>query len=157
MGQITLTTHINNSRQVCFDLSTSIDLHKLSTKHTQEEAIDGIQTGLIKLNEHVTWRAKHFGFWFQLTTRITEFNPPEYFVDEMTSGPFKSMRHEHIFQSVEGITVMTDKFEFKSPLGLLGKIADKLIIDKYLRVLLIKRNKMIKEFAESGNWREFSK
>jgi ligand-binding SRPBCC domain-containing protein len=157
MGRIILETKINNSQQICFDLSTSIDLHKLSTKHTQEEAIEGIQNGLIKLNEHVTWRAKHLGLWFKLTTKITEFNPPNYFVDEMISGPFKSMRHEHIFKDIDGQTLMTDKFVFKSPLGLLGRLVDKLLLDRYLKTLLIKRNQIIKEFAESEKWRELAK
>ena len=48
MPKIELTTYINSSIEMCFDLSTSIDLHKLSTSDTQEQAIAGTKTGLIK-------------------------------------------------------------------------------------------------------------
>ena len=42
-----------------FDLSRSISLHKISSAHTNKEAIGGITSGLINKNETVTWRAKH--------------------------------------------------------------------------------------------------
>ena len=45
---------------------------------------------------------------------------------------------------------MKDIFEYKSPLGFLGKIADFLFLERYMRNFLIERNTMIKEFAESG-------
>lgn len=49
---------------------------------------------------------------------------------------------------------MTDIFEYKSPLGILGKLGDKLFLKNYLTELLIERNKIIKEFAESEKWKE---
>ena len=67
MPTIHLQTQINAPRQVVFDLSRSIDVHKLSTAHTNETAVIGLTSGLIKLNETVTWRAKHFGMYQKLT------------------------------------------------------------------------------------------
>jgi putative ubiquitin-RnfH superfamily antitoxin RatB of RatAB toxin-antitoxin module len=84
MPIIQLETKINSSLEICFDLSTSIDLHKLSTAHTNEEAIAGVTSGLIGLNDSVTWRAKHFGIYQTLTTKITAHNRPHYFRDEQT-------------------------------------------------------------------------
>ena len=43
-------------------MTKSLDLLKISTSKTNQEAIDGKTTGLIFLNEFVTWRTKHFGF-----------------------------------------------------------------------------------------------
>lgn len=61
MPRIVLKTIIRAPIDRCFDLSRSIDLHKVSTEQTNEEAIDGVTSGLISLDESVTWRAKHFG------------------------------------------------------------------------------------------------
>ena len=111
MPKIILRTIINAPRKIVFDLARSIDFHKESTKNTQEKAIEGKTTGLIELHESVTWRAKHFGFWLELESKITEFDSQNYFVDEMQKGNFKSFRHEHIFKENNGQTLMIDIFE----------------------------------------------
>ncbi|WP_237390654.1 SRPBCC family protein [Fulvivirga sediminis] len=124
-----------------------------STSHTKEFAIDGVTSGLIGLHESVTWKAKHFGVWQKLTSRITEFQYPDYFVDEMEKGIFKSFRHEHHFRKNEdGLTEMVDNFVYSSPLGILGVVADNLFLKKYMSDLLCRRNHMIKEVAESNQW-----
>lgn len=53
MPTINLTTSINAPIQICFDLSRSIELHKISTAHTREKAIDGVTRGLIGINQTV--------------------------------------------------------------------------------------------------------
>lgn len=150
MPVIKLQTHINAGQQVVFDLARSIDLHQISTKHTNEKAIAGRCTGLIELNETVTWQARHFGITQELTSKITEFDNGAYFVDEMTKGIFKSIRHEHHFDKEDDGTLMTDIFSYVSPLGILGKMADVIFLSNYLKDLLIKRNDIIKEYAESN-------
>ena len=154
MPIIKIETTIKASKNIVFDLSRSIDLHKISTRHTNEEAIAGVTSGLIGKNESVTWRAKHFGIYQTLTSRITEFNKPDYFVDEMENGIFKRFKHEHIFAEQNGVTIMTDIFDYESPLGFLGKIADKVFLENYMRRLLQKRNNIIQDFAESDRWKE---
>jgi ligand-binding SRPBCC domain-containing protein len=149
MPTITLTTHINAPIQICFDLSRSIDLHMISTKETGERVVAGRTTGLIELNERVTWRAKHLGVWQTLTSKITEFSRPYHFVDEMEKGAFKSFRHEHHFQEYEGGTLMKDVFTFESPLGPLGVLFNTLFLIRYMTCFLSERNAVIKEYAES--------
>lgn len=151
MPIIHLETTIKAEIKIVFDLSRSIDLHKISTQKTNEEAIAGRTSGLIELNETVTWRAKHFGIYQNLTSKITEFKSPNYFVDEMQKGAFKSFKHEHFFKSVEYETIMTDVFNYTSPLGFIGRLADKLFLKSYMTKLLQERNQTIKKFAESNN------
>lgn len=98
MPRIIIELIINAPREIVFDLARSIDFHKESTKYTKEEAIAGKTSGLLELGESVTWRAKHFGLWLELESKITEFDYPNYFVDEMQKGNFKSFRHKHIFK-----------------------------------------------------------
>lgn len=51
MPILRLRTEIHSERALVFDLSRSIDLHRLSTAHTHETAIAGKTNGLIGLNE----------------------------------------------------------------------------------------------------------
>ncbi len=154
MPKIELRTEIKSTLEICFDLARSIDLHKISTSKTNEEAIAGRTSGLINLNETVTWRATHFGIRQKLTTQISAFDRPNYFQDEQIAGVFKSMVHEHRFEEHDGHVIMTDVFEFESPLGILGRLFNKLVLTRYMTKFLKDRNKIIKEYAETGKWKE---
>jgi ligand-binding SRPBCC domain-containing protein len=149
MAIIELTTIINAPVQICFDLARSIDLHKLSTEGTKEEAVAGVTSGLIGLNEEVTWEATHFGVRQRLSSRITAFDSPNHFRDEMIKGVFKMIKHDHYFNDFQGVTYMKDIFVYEAPLGILGKCADNLFLKTYLENLLIKRNSIIKHTAEN--------
>jgi ligand-binding SRPBCC domain-containing protein len=129
-------------------LARSIDIHMQSTSHTKERAIGGVTSGLITCGESVTWEAVHFGIKQRLTAKITEMEYPYRFVDEMVSGAFKRFRHTHEFAASENGTLMVDTFDYSSPFGLLGRLADKLFLEKYMRNLLMKRNMYIKMVAE---------
>ena len=150
MSTIYLNTVIKADIHYVFDLARNIDLHQQSTSNTNEKAIAGRTTGLIEENETVTWRAKHLGVYQNLTTKIVSMEKPVQFIDVMQKGAFKSMRHRHIFKTVNGKTLMTDIFEFESPLGLLGKLLNAVFLKGYLKKFLLKRNEMIKTIAESS-------
>ena len=153
MPKIELTTEIISTIDICFDLSRSVDLHKISTAKTKEQAVAGTTSGLINLNEFVTWQATHFGVKQKLTTRITAFDRPTYFRDEQEKGAFKSFYHEHIIEKLNNKVIMKDIFVFQSPFGILGKIFNALILTNHMRKLLIERNNVIKDFAETGKWK----
>ncbi|MCG1036515.1 SRPBCC family protein [Polaribacter sargassicola] len=75
----------------------------------------------------------------------------------MVKGAFSEFKHEHYFNKSNNGTLTTDFFDYKSPLGILGKLADKLFLKKYMIELLTERNRIIKEFAESEKWKEVIK
>jgi ligand-binding SRPBCC domain-containing protein len=150
MTRIELTTHINAPIERCFDLARSIDLHVDSMAHTGEKAIAGRTSGLIELGETVTWRAKHFGIWQTLSVKITQFDYPNSFTDEMVKGAFKSFRHEHLFFAVNDETEMKDIFSFEAPFGLLGEVVNFLFLGRYMTNILKKRNLVIKKIADTG-------
>jgi ligand-binding SRPBCC domain-containing protein len=122
MPTIELETEIKSDINICFDLSRSIDLHKISTAKTNEEAIEGKASGLISLNEFVTWRATHFGIRQKLTSKITEFERPFHFRDEQLKGVFKFIIHDHYFEIVGDGVKMKDVFRFQSPFGFIGRL-----------------------------------
>ena len=155
MPVIKLKTSINAPVERVFDLSRSIDLHIDSMSHTDEKPIAGKMKGLINLGETVTWEATHFGIRQQLTSRITICERPFKFGDIMVSGVFARFDHEHLFTEIEGQTLMTDIFDYDSPLGFLGKLADLLFWESYMTGLLQRRNETIKRVAESDEWKMF--
>lgn len=149
MSRIYLKTLIHADIQIVFDLARNIDVHQQSTSRTHEKAIAGCTSGLIEENETVTWRAKHLGVYQTLTTKIISMEKPNQFTDEMQEGAFKSMHHQHIFKTANDKTLMIDIFDFESPLGIIGKIFNRLFLKNYLKNFLLERNQLIKTTAES--------
>lgn len=146
--KIILVTVIDAPIETCFDLSRSIDLHTKSMQNFNEKEIAGVTSGLININESVSWRAKHYGINFIMTNKITDMVASTYFVDQMIDGPFACLKHEHVFKDFNAKTEMTDIFEFTAPFGIVGKIAEKLFLSTYMKKLLVERNNLIKKEAE---------
>jgi ligand-binding SRPBCC domain-containing protein len=146
---VELTTDINAPVDVVYDLARDLDLHARSMAHTSERAIAGRTSGRIDAGEMVTWRARHFGLWWTLTSRITIADRPTRFADEQVSGPFAWFRHEHRFEALtDDVTRMHDRWEHRSPLGLLGAVVDRLVLGRYMRQLLEQRNRVLRAAAE---------
>jgi len=153
MSKIHLTTFIAAPAARVFNLSRSINLHKISTAGTKEEAIAGITNGLININETVTWQARHLFKTRRFTSLITAMEIPAHFTDEMTAGDFKSFQHHHYFKPVQNGTIMIDVVFFESPYGFIGRWVNKLFLKRYLEKTLAKRNAVIKEYAETEKWK----
>lgn len=155
MPTIVLETLIRAPEERVFDLARSIDAHMASTEGTAERAVAGHTSGLIGPGETVTWEARHFGITQRLSVRITSFERPIAFGDEMIRGAFASMRHLHAFSTHADGTLMRDEFHFRAPLGVLGRIAERLFLTRYMTRFLEKRGQALKRLAESDEWRRF--
>jgi ligand-binding SRPBCC domain-containing protein len=149
MTTIIITTKIKAPIETVFDIARNIDIHQLSAANSNEKAIDGKTSGLIELNETVTWSGKHFGVNLLHKSRITQFNFPTYFVDEMEEGHFKSFKHEHFFQTENEHTIMIDRLEYKTPYGIFGFLFDKIILKMYLKDFIKTRNTVLKNLTEN--------
>jgi len=137
----------------CFDLARSIEVHLLGTENSGEQAVGGVRTGLIGQNESVTWQAKHLGVRQRLTSRITAFTPPSYFQDTMIDGAFKFLQHDHFFVALsDSNTEMRDRLTFAAPLVVLGTIAERLFLRRYMDRFLRHRNEILRQIAESDRW-----
>ncbi len=156
MTRFELITHIRAPRERCFDLSRSVELHTRSTASTRETAVGGRTSGLLQAGDEVMWRARHLGVWQTLTSRITAYEHPAFFRDSMVRGVFARLDHEHHFaDDGRGGTIMRDVFEFAAPCGVLGLVAERLVLNRYLRRFLTARNRAIKAAAESDAWKDF--
>lgn len=152
MPEINLTTLIHAPAQRVFDLSRSIRVHQDSMADSGEKAVGGKVYGLLDLGDSIIWKGKHLFKERLLTVKIMSMDPPHYFRDEMMRGDFKSMRHEHFFKSIGNGTIMIDVFRFDTPYGRLGEILNNFYLTGYLRRLVIRRNQLIKTYAEGNRW-----
>ena len=152
---IELITAIKAPIERCFDLSRCIDAHMASTDWTGERAVAGVTSGLIGLDQQVTWRGRHFGIPIRHTSRISRFEGPNYFQDCMVRGLFRRFCHDHHFESAGELTRMQDHLEFEAPLGWIGRGLERLVLEEHMRSLLQRRNAFIKSVAESDHWKKF--
>jgi ligand-binding SRPBCC domain-containing protein len=155
MTVIQLETVISAPRERVFDLARSIDAHQDTAAHTGERAVAGVTSGLLGAEEEVTWEARHFGVKQRLRVKMTKFDRPNHFQDTMLEGAFRRMTHDHWFQQRDAVTMMGDRFEFCSPLGILGRIVDRVLLERYMRRFLEKRNALLKRTAETENWKNY--
>lgn len=131
-----------------FDLARDVEVHCQTAAFTRERAVGGKTSGLLEVGDTITFEGVHFGIRQRLTARITEFELPHRFVDEMVSGAFRSLRHVHTFEEVEGGTRMTDTISWTSPYGLFGRIAD-WFVGRHLWRFAERRNGELKRIAEA--------
>lgn len=150
MPTINHEIYIEAPVEVCFDLARNVDVHTETTGKTKERAVAGVTSGLMEKGDSVTWEAVHLGVKQKLTGKIIEMEKPHSFTDAMVKGAFHSFTHTHEFSSKGSGTVMKDRFVYKAPLGILGKIADKLFLEKYMTRFIAERAIELKKIAEKG-------
>jgi ligand-binding SRPBCC domain-containing protein len=153
MPKIHLTTFIPAPVERVFDLSRNVSLHKISMKHTREEAVSGVTSGLINKDESVTWKARHFFKTRFFTSRITEMQLYKSFTDLMVKGDFRSYQHEHHFKPTDNGTIVIDIVSFETPYGWLGKLFNRFYLNRYLERLINQRNDVIRQYATGDKWR----
>lgn len=148
MSRFEVTTHVLAPPEVVFDASLSVELHASSMRDSREQAVAGVTSGQLALGDQVTWRARHFGIPWHLTSTISAHVRPSSFVDEQVRGPFRYWRHEHTFQPDGETTVMKDIVDFAAPGGPVGAVAERLVLRRYMVKLILMRNAHIKEITE---------
>ena len=138
-----------------FDLELDVEVHAESFPDSGETATTSTGRARLTLGDEVTFKARHFGFRWRMTSRITAYEPPHRFVDEQTRGPFRALRHEHRFEDLgDRRTTMTDRMTISAPFGPLGAILTRALLAPYLRRLLTRRAIHIKHLAEARDHTE---
>lgn len=145
MPTIVLATWIPAPVADCFTRSLDVDAHLATMEHTGERAVGGTTRGVMGPGDTVTWRARHLGRTWTMTSRISEHEAPHRFVDEQLRGPFARWCHEHRFLPADGGTTMIDTVRYDAPLGPLGRIAERVVLTRYLTGLLKRRNAWLRE------------
>jgi ligand-binding SRPBCC domain-containing protein len=86
---------------------------------------------------------KLFGQDLRWTTHITLFDPPHKFVDVQLKGPYSFWHHTHTFTPTEDGTIITDEVRYVMPFGVLGRLAQKLIVRHQLERIFTFRQEQI--------------
>lgn len=97
-------------------------------------------------------RTRRFGVPMVWEARISDVDPPHRFVDSAERSPFAFWRHEHRFEAVgPNETRLIDSVTYRAPLGFLGKIAERLVINREIENMFAYRHRVTREhFAGSA-------
>jgi len=154
MNKIEFNTHIKAPVERCFDLTRSIDFHKLSIHPVKEESVAGCTSGLIGPNQHALMQSKLWGIRFSTELKITKFNPPFFLSYEIADSNFHSAAHDYYFYDISEETVMVNHFYYKPKWGFIGELINILFLEKYITRIISKRNDLLREYAETEKWRK---
>lgn len=81
--------------------------------------------------------------------RVAEIVPDRLLVDVALESPFAAWRHEHRFDPLgPGRSRMTDRVEYRLPLGPLGALADRVVARRMLERTFAERQANTKAFLE---------
>lgn len=76
-------------------------------------------------------------------TEITHVEQPIRFVDEQRKGPYRLWHHQHWFKEVPGGVEMHDEVNYALPMGILGRIAHQLFVERQLHAIFDYRFKVL--------------
>lgn len=140
---------INAPIQICFDVARTVEVHEGKTMLTKQITISGVTKGLMEHGDSVTWQTTHLGIKQKLTSQIIKMVKPYHFTDAMVQGAFQSFTHTHEFIESCAETIMKDTFTYQSPFGIIGKAADQLFLERYMRNFIALHAKKVKKAAEA--------
>ncbi|MFT5580915.1 MAG: ligand-binding SRPBCC domain-containing protein [Lentimonas sp.] len=81
-------------------------------------------------------------------TEITHVKDKHYFVDEQRVGPYNIWHHQHFLEATPKGTLMKDIISYEPPFGLLGNMANALIIKRKLKEIFAYRTKVLNKLFE---------
>jgi ligand-binding SRPBCC domain-containing protein len=144
--------HINAPIERCFLLSTNIDL---VARVLGMKPIEGRASGMIEAEDRLLWAGWKFGLPQRHESLITKYERPSFFQDTMGQGRFRRFQHDHQLVEIDRQTLLIDKIRFSLPWSGLGRLAGRSILVPYICRLLRRRLLLLKQVAESEEWRRY--
>ncbi|MBS1902835.1 MAG: SRPBCC family protein [Bacteroidetes bacterium] len=81
--------------------------------------------------------------------KIDEFDPPFKLTDLVVKGPFPYFRHSRTFsQPCAALTELRDKLEYALPFGAIGRLANKISVQRMINDMFEHRHRITKELLE---------
>ncbi|MEJ2004616.1 MAG: SRPBCC family protein [Cyclobacteriaceae bacterium] len=84
-------------------------------------------------------------------TEITHVAEPYRFVDEQRFGPYALWHHTHFFREVDGGIEMTDEVNYAIPMGILGRFANWLFVEKQVNAIFDYRFNILEQRFRKTN------
>ena len=148
----------------CFLLSTSLaiverelHMHPVPAEYMDEHGNRQATrtTGLVTGNDRVRWEGWQLGLPQYHVSLIAPFEPYRFFRDRMVAGRFRSFEHGHAFTPTQNGTRLNDEVRFTLPFGPFGWLAARFILVPHIRGLMRRRFRLLKQIAESNEWRRY--
>lgn len=78
-------------------------------------------------------------------TEITHVKDGDYFVDEQRFGPYALWHHQHHFKEIKGGVLMTDIVNYAIPYGIIGRLANEILVGKQIKGIFNYRTKAVND------------
>ncbi|NBV84189.1 TIGR01777 family protein [bacterium] len=98
-------------------------------------------SGSLNKGTLIDYRLKIKGIPIKWRTLISHWDPIHQFSDEMIVGPYRTWHHTHTFEPMAGGTLMTDSVIYRLPFGVLGDIAELIMVRRDVRSIFDYRRK----------------
>ncbi len=136
-----------------FELVRSVDAHTATSSKIGGLAVGGRTSGLAQVGDVTIWSARFFGLRFKLATRVTALESPQRMTETLERGLFTEFGHVYTLRSLEsGAVELTDAFTFRSPLGVIGAVFDKLVLKPVMTKAMTARLEGLKRIAQGDEW-----
>jgi hypothetical protein len=153
MEFIHITNFIAAPSDTLYDLSRHILLQKKAMEKIGARQLRGISSGLLSGNDAILWGLRVLNKDFLFTLKITELNPGIFIQEEMSQGALESFKHLRHFKKIQNGTLVIDEVYYSLPKTFWAPWVDRFFLNGKLNELLKERNKILKEYAESNQWR----
>lgn len=126
------------------------NLNALTPENMSFEILSDIKDTEMYEGMMVMYKISPFlGIKMDWVTEITYIKDQHYFIDEQRFGPYALWHHEHHFEEQEGGVLMTDMLHYKVPYGIIGTIADAVLVNNKIEQIFAFRKKAIEQlFSE---------
>lgn len=153
MPLIHATSVIHAPMDRVFDLARSVGLHKAVMRKYRDGKVEGGTNGFMEVGDVVRWSRHYLGRDRTVEVKIRSMDSPKAFGSILVRGSFASLRHEHFFKPIQNGTLLIDLLEYTPAFGVIGRWMDRRFFQPMLRKHLEKKNQVIKQYAESDQWK----
>lgn len=91
----------------------------------------------------IDYRLSLHGLPLRWRTEIVVWEPGRRFVDRQLAGPYRFWEHTHTFEQHEDGTLMRDVVVYRLPLGRLGALANRVVVESDLQRIFDHRGEAI--------------
>jgi ligand-binding SRPBCC domain-containing protein len=111
--------------------STPANLSKITPAHMGFITLHMSGGDKMYAGQLISYKVSPFPFVrLRWTTEIKNVVDKKYFTDEQKLGPFALWYHQHFFEAKNGGVEMTDEVTWAVPFGLLGRLANTLLVNR---------------------------
>tara|TARA_Y100001960_G_C14523227_1_gene752385 strand:- start:472 stop:933 length:462 start_codon:yes stop_codon:yes gene_type:complete len=103
----------------------------------------------MKEGQLIDYTIKILGKTIRWRTIITEYNPPNHFIDQQLKGPYSMWHHLHEFKAIDSGVEIIDTINYVMPFGMLGSIINFLWVKRDLNQIFMYRKKVIQKYFKN--------